>query len=139
MSLERSETQELLAKRDSLEREIRKKILTDGDKKQLTECHRAKRTHLEAKRKENPEVAQVDSALREAKLHGMLPDHAEAEKLMERKYSLEKGFEDGWQATATGKRCEEVDNRIRHKGDAALAADPEFGRIQTQIKSLGLL
>jgi hypothetical protein len=129
----------LVFKLDSLEREIRKRTLTDQDKKQISQCARTKRQFLQERRNALPEVAEVDSALRAIKLKGVRPDDPQANRLMERKYSLEQGFENAWQATAEGKRCTAADSTRRRAGDAALKAHPHYQRLQERLKQKGLL
>lgn len=129
----------LVFKLDSLEREIRKRALTEPDKKQISQCARVQRQFLQERRAAMPEVAEVDSALRELKLKRVRPDDPQAERLMSRKFSLEQGFENAWQATAEGKRCTDADAKRRSAGDAALKADPQYRALQERMKRKGLL
>lgn len=129
----------LVFKIDSLEREIRKRVLTDADKKQISQCARVQRQFLQERRAAMPEVAEVDSALRELKLKRVRPDDPQAERLMSRKFSLEQGFENAWQATAEGKRCTDADAKRRSAGDAALKADAQYRALQERMKRKGLL
>lgn len=129
----------LVFRLDSLEREIRKRSVTDKDKKQISQCARTKRQFLQERRAAIPEVAEVDSALRAIKLKGVRPDDPQANRLMERKYSLEQGFENAWQATAEGKRCTDADSTRRRAGDAALKSDAQYQRLQERLKQKGLL
>jgi hypothetical protein len=129
----------LLFRKDSLERALRQRSVTEPEKRRLTQCIRTKRAYLTEKRAANPEVARTDSALRALKLKGLNPDHPDAARLMERKYSLEKGFEDGWLATAEGKRCGEIEAARQRRGDSAVAADPEYRQLLERIRRQGML
>lgn len=133
------ESNRLEMKRDSLERAIRRNVLTTEDKQQLSACARTQRQFLVESRLKNPETSRVDSLLRAIKLKGVGPDDAEALRLMQKKYSLEQGFEDAWNATIEGKRCRSADEKRRQREDKALQEHPGYQRILGQLKQQGLL
>ncbi len=129
----------LVARRDSLERAIRQRSLTPEDKQNLSQCARAQRAFLTEKRQGNPEVAKVDSTLRAIKLKRVSPNDPAAEKLMERKYNLEKAFDDAWLASAEGRRCAEADGLRRKRIDSTMATDKQYRHLLDRIKRQGML
>jgi hypothetical protein len=133
------ESNRLEWKRDSLERAIRRGVLTSEDKQQLSQCARTQRQFLEEARKKNPEVARVDSLLRAVKLKGVGPDDPEAMRLMQKKYSFEQGFDNAWSATAEGKRCLSADVLRRKREEKALAEHAGYQKVLAQLKQQGLL
>ena len=123
----------LMVKRDSLEREIRKRVLTPIDKQDIRRCNQDKLAFLRKLRAANPEVAVVDSSLRAAKLKAQSPDDPESMRLMERKYSFEKSFEEAYLATSEGQSCGTGEVRRRKQGDAALLKDREYEKVLRRI------
>jgi hypothetical protein len=113
--------------------------LTEEDKRHLSECARTQRQFLVESRLKAPEVAKVDSLLRAIKLKGVGPEDAEALRLMQKKYSLEQGFDDAWNATVEGKRCKAADEKRRQREEKALQAHPAYQRLLEQLKQQGLL
>lgn len=129
----------LVAKRDSLERAIRQRSLTPEDKQNLSQCARTQRAFLTERRQGNPEVAKADSALRDLKLKRVSPNDPAALNWMERKYSLEKGFDEAWLATTEGRRCAEADSLRRKRLDAVVAADKQYRHLLDRLKRQGML
>jgi hypothetical protein len=129
----------LIVKRDSVEREIRRRVLSPEDKQNIRTCNQQKLAFLKNARSKNSEVAKVDSSLMAAKLKAISPDDPEAMQLMERKYSLEKSFEDAYIATAPGKGCIAGEDKRRKKGDEAVANDLYYQKLSRQISNRGKL
>lgn len=122
-------------KADSLERAIRKSVIDDKDKAQLTSCARTKRGFLEEMRAQQPELAQLDAKIREKKLSGVSMHDPEVGDLMERKFIFEQTFENLWQNTAEAKRCAAGDEERRRRGDAALTRHQGWKRLQKTLEA----
>lgn len=123
----------LVAKADSLRREIEKRTYSDADKKQIRACGREKQEFLKQARGADPEYAKTDKALTEAKLAGASMNDPAVLKLMERKFAFEKAFDEKYLATPKGKACGEGEVR-RHKAvTAALEKDKQYQDLLKRI------
>jgi hypothetical protein len=110
---------------DSLQREIRKRILSDADKKEIRACDREKAKFLKDCRSDSA-YARVDHDLNEAKLHGADMNDPSVQALMEKKFAAEKVCDDRYAAQPRGKQCLAGEDKRRKALEKALKADKQY-------------
>jgi hypothetical protein len=115
---------------DSLRRHFDRTIFPAAEQEAWKQCVRGKREFLDAGRKSDTAFARVDSSLRQAKSTRLSPGSPEVARLLERKFLLEKGLEDRYQASVDGRRCSELEGKRRTQVEKALESRPEYRRLK---------
>ncbi len=113
-------------KMDSLREQLDRAIFPPAEKKAWRDCIRGKSEFLAQGRKSDPAFAEVDSLIKRAKVAHADPEDPAVLALMERKYSLEQGLENGWNAAAKGKNCLAIEEKRRRKLESMLDSNPEY-------------
>ncbi len=122
---------------DSLRRVITKRILSDADKKEIRSCDREKAQFLKQCREADPVTADVDKRLNQAKLTSADPNEPAIQALMERKFTLEKGCDDKYTATARGKQCVSGEQKRQAALEKALAKDKAYQALRLRAEAVG--
>lgn len=122
---------------DSLRRVITKRILSDADKREIRSCDREKTQFLKQCREADPVTADVDKRLNEAKLKSADPNDPAIQALMERKFTLEKGCDDKFAATARGKQCVSGEQKRQAALEKALAKDKAYQDLRLRAEAVG--
>ncbi|GEM_PF-2309261 len=122
---------------DSLRRVITKRILSDADKKEIRACDREKTQFLKQCRETDPATAGVDKSLNEAKLKSADPNDPAIQALMEKKFTLEKGCDDKYLATAHGKQCHTGEQKRQATLEKALAQDKAYQALRMRAEAVG--
>ena len=116
----------LLNSLDSLKRVITRRILSDAEKKEIRACDREKAQYLKRCRAADTAGAQIDRKLNEAKQSSANPDDPAIQALLERKFSLEKACDEGFNALPRGKQCLVGEGKRRTSLEKALKADKAY-------------
>lgn len=123
----------LVAKADSLRRAIERRTYSEADKKEIRACDREKSDFLKQARAADPEFGKVDKALLEARIAGGSPNDPAVLSLLERKFVLEKAFDERYAATARGKTCNAGAARRLKAVTAALEKDTTYQDLLKRI------
>ncbi|MDB5102746.1 MAG: hypothetical protein JWP91_435 [Fibrobacteres bacterium] len=127
----------LLNSLDSLKRVITRRILSDGEKKEIRSCDREKSLFLKECRGSDSAYAQVDRQISEAKLRGADPNDPAVASLMERKFSYEKSCDDRYTATPRGKQCLAGEGKRRVALEKALKKDKQYQALLKKTEAMG--
>jgi hypothetical protein len=111
---------------DSLRRAITKRILTDGDKKEIRACEREKSQFLKDCRLAETGTAELERKINEAKLNSADPNAPEIQALLEKKFALEKTCDDRFSATKRGKQCLSGEKKRQKALEKALKEDKDY-------------
>jgi hypothetical protein len=111
---------------DSLKRVITRRILSDGEKKEIRSCDREKSQFLKQCRSSDTAHAQVDRLITDAKLRGADPNDPAVAALLERKFTYEKACDDRYSATPRGKQCLSGEGKRREALEKALKQDKQY-------------
>jgi hypothetical protein len=125
------------ASMDSLRREITKRILSDAEKKDIRACEREKSQFLKQCRTADTAHAGVDRRLNDAKLQSANPNDPAIQALLERKFTLEKGCDDKYSATARGKQCLSGEQKRQAALEKALAKDKGYQALKQRAEAVG--
>ena len=127
-----------LARLDSLEHALSKRILGEGDKREIRACGRGKSEFLKRLRSGDSAYAGVDRDLNAAKLAGADPNQPSIVALMEKKFAFEKSFDDRYASTSEGKACIQGEAKRRRALAQALEKDKEYQTLLKKAARLGL-
>jgi hypothetical protein len=127
----------LLNSLDSLKRVITRRILSDGEKKDIRACDREKSQYLKQCRDNDSSGAAVDRRLSEAKKSGANPNDPAIQALLERKFALEKACDDAFAAATRGKQCLAGEGKRRDALEKALKNDKQYQALLKKTEAPG--
>ncbi len=120
---------------DSAQRDMRRKILSDVDKKEIRTCEREKSLALKQCRDAQATRAGLEYNLNQAKLKGGDPNDPVVQSTMEQLFGLEKACDDQYNATPRAKQCLSGEQKRQAALEKVLAADKAYQGLLKKSKS----
>lgn len=111
---------------DSLRFALKRRLLTDEEKKVLGRCARHRDSLLRAWRRAEPGSSDLHRALEEAKRENASPEDPKVLALLERKFALEKKLEDRYGRLPAAKGCREAEAALQKRVEAEVRRHPLY-------------